>query len=41
MSAFNLRTTPELNGHVSPIAADLTTDQRTGQSYYLVRISLS
>ncbi len=38
MSAFNLRTTPELNGHVGRIAADLTTDERTGQSYYLVRI---
>ncbi|MFB9949245.1 HlyD family type I secretion periplasmic adaptor subunit [Rhizobium puerariae] len=40
MSAFNLRTTPEINGHVSRIAADLTTDQRTGLSYYLVRLSL-
>lgn len=40
MSAFNLRMTPELNGHVSRIAADLTSDQRTGQSYYLVRVSL-
>lgn len=40
MSAFNLRMTPELVGHVSRIAADLTSDQRTGQSYYLVRLSL-
>jgi HlyD family secretion protein len=40
MSAFNQRTTPELNGEVSRIAADLTQDQKTGLSYYLVRISV-
>ncbi|WP_192246778.1 HlyD family type I secretion periplasmic adaptor subunit [Mesorhizobium silamurunense] len=40
MSAFNLRTTPELNGYVSRIAADLATDEKTGISYYLVRISV-
>ncbi len=40
-SAFNTRTTPELNGTVVRIAADTTTDQRTGQSYYLVRISMT
>src|SRR3546814_7980070 len=41
MSAFNLRTTPELNGRVSRIAADLSTDERTGLSHYLVRLSVS
>jgi len=40
-SSFNARTTPELNGNVVRIAADTTTDQRTGQSYYLVRISMT
>lgn len=40
MTAFNLRTTPELDGVVSRIAADLTTDERSGQSYYLVRIAI-
>jgi membrane fusion protein, type I secretion system len=40
-TSFNVRTTPELNGMVSRIAADTTTDQRTGQSYYLVRISMT
>jgi HlyD family secretion protein len=39
-SAFNLRTTPEVNGTVSRIGADTSTDQRTGQSYYLVRIAM-
>ena len=39
-SSFNVRTTPEINGSVSRIAADTSTDQRTGQSYYLVRIAM-
>lgn len=41
MSAFNLRITPELNGYVSRIAADLTMDERTGISWYLVRIAVA
>ena len=32
-SAFNLGTTPELNGEVTQISADLSHDERTGQSY--------
>ncbi len=40
-SAFDTRTTPEIDGTVARIAADTTTDQRTGQSYYLVRIAMS
>ncbi len=39
-TTFNVRTTPEINGTVSRIAADTSTDQRTGQSYYLVRIAM-
>jgi HlyD family secretion protein len=39
-SAFNQRTTPEINGTVERIAADTSTDPRTGQSYYAVRISI-
>jgi HlyD family secretion protein len=38
--AFNRATTPEIEGEVSRIAADVTSDQRTGLSYYLVRISI-
>lgn len=41
MSAFNQRTTPELNGAVNRIAADLTQDQVTGLPYYSVRITIS
>jgi PrtD family type I secretion system ABC transporter/HlyD family type I secretion membrane fusion protein len=40
MSAFNQRTTPELSGTVIRIAADLTQDERTGLSFYLVRIAV-
>ena len=40
-SAFNMRTTPELNGTVARIAADTTNDPRTGQSYYIVRIAMT
>ena len=40
-SAFNQRTTPEILGEVSMISADLTTDQRSGSSYYTVRIALA
>jgi len=40
-SAFNQRTTPELNGTVERIAADTSNDQRTGLSFYIVRISIS
>ena len=39
-SAFNQRTTPELNGVVTRVSADVNTDQRTGQSYYTIRVSL-
>ena len=40
LSAFNQRTTPELNGIVTRVSPDVTTDQRTGQSYYTIRISM-
>ncbi|CAN5276782.1 HlyD family type I secretion periplasmic adaptor subunit [soil metagenome] len=40
LSAFNQRTTPELNGTVTRVSPDVTTDQRTGQSYYTIRISM-
>jgi HlyD family secretion protein len=40
LSAFNQRTTPELNGLVSRVSPDVTTEQRTGQSYYTIRVSM-
>ena len=39
-SAFNQRTTPEIAGAVSRISADTSTEQRTGQSFYLVRVAM-
>jgi HlyD family secretion protein len=40
-SAFDMRTTPEINGTVVRVGADTSTDQRTGQTYYLVRIAMT
>lgn len=39
-SAFNQRTTPEINGFVSRVSADITLDQKTGASFYVGRIAL-
>lgn len=39
-SAFEQRTTPELNGHVTQISADAFTDEATGRSYYRAEIVL-
>ncbi len=40
LSAFNQRTTPEILGTVTRVSADTTTDQRTGQTYYTIRIAM-
>ncbi|KQO89415.1 hemolysin secretion protein D [Methylobacterium sp. Leaf91] len=40
-SAFNMRTTPEIEGEVSRVSADVTQDPKTGASYYLARIRIS
>jgi HlyD family secretion protein len=37
---FNQRTTPEIYGDVTRISADTSTDQRTGTSYYTIRVGL-
>jgi len=39
-SSFNQQTTPEISGKVARISADTTIDQRTGQSYYTIRIAM-
>ncbi len=41
LSAFSQRTTPELKGKISLIAADLVTDQRSGVQYYPVRVAFA
>ena len=40
-TAFNQRTTPEINGTVDRISADVASDQRTGQNYFTVRVALA
>jgi HlyD family secretion protein len=39
-TTFNQRTTPEIFGKISRISADISTDQRTGATYYTVRMLL-
>ncbi|WP_422002754.1 HlyD family type I secretion periplasmic adaptor subunit [Reyranella sp.] len=40
-ASFNRRTTPELNGEIVSIGADVTQDDRRNESYYAVRIRIS
>jgi HlyD family secretion protein len=40
-SAFNQRTTPEINGTLKRVSADITTDKRSGERYYTARIGMS
>jgi HlyD family secretion protein len=40
LSAFNQQTTPEINGTVTRISADAASDQRTGLTYYTIRIAM-
>jgi HlyD family secretion protein len=39
-SAFNAQTTPELNGNLVHVSAETATDQRTGMTYYTVRLDV-
>ncbi|MEH2611542.1 HlyD family type I secretion periplasmic adaptor subunit [Bradyrhizobium sp. AZCC 1693] len=39
-TAFNQRTTPQLNGAVSNVSADVAVDQKSGVSFYVVRIAV-
>lgn len=40
-TALDARTTPEIAGRVERVAADRSTDRATGQSYYVVTISIA
>jgi HlyD family secretion protein len=40
-TAFNQRTTPELNGEVVRIGADVTQEEKKNESYYAVRIRVA
>ncbi len=37
-AAFNQKTTPEIDGEVSLVSADITQDRRAGTSYYMWRV---
>jgi HlyD family secretion protein len=39
--AFSQAATPEINGVVGRVSADITFDQRTGANYYTVRVAVS
>ncbi len=39
-SAFNHRTTPEFGGRIVQVSADVSTDPKTGQQYYVSRIEV-
>jgi HlyD family secretion protein len=39
-AAFNQKTTPEIDGEVGVVSADITQEQRTGASYYTTRVLL-
>lgn len=41
LSAFNQQTTPELQGVLTRISADLTINERTGLGYYRTRVEIS
>ncbi len=40
LSAFNQQTTPEIPGHVTQVSADVTTDPKTGETYYMSRVEM-
>jgi HlyD family secretion protein len=40
-SAFNQRTTPEVDGAVSMVSADVTQDQKTNATFYTARVAVS
>ncbi|SFL48918.1 HlyD family secretion protein [Methylobacterium pseudosasicola] len=39
--AFNVRTTPEIDGTVTRVSADVSSDPKSGQNYYTARIGFS
>ena len=41
LSAFNQRTTPEIEAEITRIAADASRDTQTGMTYYVIRAMVS
>jgi HlyD family secretion protein len=40
-SAFDIRSTPEINGTLTRVSADVQTDERSGKSYYVAHIDIA
>jgi HlyD family secretion protein len=40
LTAFNVRTTPELTGRVRQVSAELTKEQQTGVTYYTAKVDI-
>lgn len=40
-TAFDSRTTPQVQGHIDSVSGDAETDEKTGASFYRARLSLS
>lgn len=40
LSAYNQQTTPEIDGRVIQVSADVTIDPKTGQNYYIARLEM-
>jgi HlyD family secretion protein len=40
LTGFSSRTTPDLAGHVTTVSADATHDEKTGMSFFTVRVQL-
>jgi HlyD family type I secretion membrane fusion protein len=41
LSAFDQRSTPELNGKVSYVSADIIEDSKTGVAYFLIKVEVT
>ena len=40
-TAFNLRSTPQINGILRRVSADVQTDERSGKSYYVAHVDVA
>lgn len=40
LTAFNSRTTPQIDGHVVLVSADAASDQKSGETFYVVQVKI-
>jgi HlyD family type I secretion membrane fusion protein len=41
LTAYNPRTTPQIEGRVILVSADAASDQKTGETYYVVQVKVA